>query len=254
MLRPLHMIKGFTLAATDDTIGRVKDFLFDEEHWTVRYMVADTGRWIPRRKVLISPVSLDKPDWNEKAFYVNLTKQQIKDQPDLDSDAPVSRRHEKKWFESYEYPYYWRGSFYAWGYGVTPPALFNSPSSGEEESSCESMNEESCLRSLEEVRKYHVIAKDGEIGRVEDLVMDDETWTIRYVMVNTDRGLPGTTVILSPKWFEAFDWREKTLRCSLLRDTIESSPPFNPTNPIRRRYEEDLHTYYAREPYWGVTG
>jgi sporulation protein YlmC with PRC-barrel domain len=252
MLRPLHDIKRYTLAARDGEIGRVKDFLFDEEQWTVRYMVADTGKWIPKRKILISPVSLGKPDWDSKTFDVHLTKEQVEHQPDLDSDAPVSRRYEKKWFETYEYPYYWQGTNYLWGYGMAPTSLHDRPATREKVPESLEIDEECVLRSLEEIRNYRVLANDGEMGHVEDLVMDDETWAIRYIMVDLHDWIPGRKVILAPGWFERFDWRKETLDCTLSRDAVKSSPPFNPLEPIKRGYEQDLHSFYNVVPYWKV--
>ena len=173
MLRPLHPIKGYKLAATDGEFGRVKDFLFDEEHWTVRYLVADTGRWIPKRKVLVSPVSLAAPDWDAGSFPVNLTKEEVKQQPDLDEDAPVSRRHEQKWYETYGYPYYYTAGYgFAWGYGVTPPALLEVAQNEADSEEVRHIDEETCLRSLEEIRGYHLEAVDGVVGKIEDMIMN----------------------------------------------------------------------------------
>src|SRR5512135_669019 len=87
-------LKGNTIVATDGDIGKVDDFYFDEESWTIRYLVADTGDWLLRRKVLLSPVAFGKADFASGRFKVTLTKKQIENSPSIDTDKPVSRQHE----------------------------------------------------------------------------------------------------------------------------------------------------------------
>ena len=107
MLRSINNLVGFTLGATDGEIGRVYSFLFDCGTWAVRYLVVDTGRWLPGRKVLISPKALDQPDWQDRIFRVHLTKEQIRDSPDIDTDKPVSRQREIELHQHYGWTPYW---------------------------------------------------------------------------------------------------------------------------------------------------
>jgi len=123
MLRLIGEITGYVLAAEDGEIGRCKDFLFDDTQWAVRYMVADTRKWLPGRKVLISPISLGEPDWDTRRFPVKLTKEQVKNSPPLDEEAPVSRQYEIHWFDYYGWPYYW-GAGGLWGAAPYPSALY----------------------------------------------------------------------------------------------------------------------------------
>ena len=128
MLRSIHEMFDYTLAAKDGEIGTVDDFLFDEQHWTVRWLVAETGTWLPERKVLVSPVALGEPDWAGRAFPVHLTIDEIKGAPPLDVDAPVSRAHEVKWYDFHAWPYYWTGGR-PWGTADVPDKL-RSPREG----------------------------------------------------------------------------------------------------------------------------
>jgi hypothetical protein len=249
MLHYLHELKQFRLEATDGTIGRVKDFLIDETHWTVRYLVADTGTWLPGRKVLVSPVSLGEPDWDNKRFEVKLTKEQVESQPGLDSDAPVSRQHEREWFNCYRYPYYWAGGYYPWGFGIVPGDLVVDPP-GDVERVEDEEEGDPYLRSLEEVRSYNVEAEDDTFGHVEDLVMASQNWQIRYVVVETRKWLPGETVLLSPEWFSRFDWENKTLGCELTRDTIERIPKLARGMPVTRAFETALFEHFNKPAYW----
>jgi len=94
MLRSLKKLFGNKILATDGQIGRVHDFYFDDQEWTVRYMVADTGGWLKGRLVLISPAALGEADWGAESFPVNLTRQQIGESPGIEEDLPVSRQQE----------------------------------------------------------------------------------------------------------------------------------------------------------------
>ena len=101
MKRAIKNLIGFTMGATDGEIGKVTDFYFDDLTWTIRYFVVDTGNWLLNRKVLISPEALLDVDWTNKIFPINLTKEQIKNSPALETDQPVSRQHEMELYAHY---------------------------------------------------------------------------------------------------------------------------------------------------------
>ena len=109
MFRSFNELKNYILDASDGEIGRCKDFLFDDASWIIRYMVADTGKWLSSRKVLISPQSLDTPDWLWKRFPVNLSREQVRASPPLEADEPLSRQYEGRLAEYYDLPQYWPG-------------------------------------------------------------------------------------------------------------------------------------------------
>ena len=122
MLRSVKQLEDFAVGATDGPIGKVKDFYFDDEAWVVRYLVADTSKWLGGRDVLISPYSLGQPDWDGKTLPVTVTKEQVRNSPGIDSDLPVSRQYERSYLGYYGYPYYWGGRG-LWGQGFYPGAL-----------------------------------------------------------------------------------------------------------------------------------
>src|SRR5664279_5211850 len=114
MLSKANTLKGYKLDGIDGEIGKVKEFYFDDRHWTIRYLVADTGNWLTGRQVLISPHALTAADKEEQHIAVNLTKKQIEDSPSLESDKPVSRQFELSYYAYYGWPMYWGGPF-MWG-------------------------------------------------------------------------------------------------------------------------------------------
>ena len=250
MLRSTKELIGYKLAAKDGPIGSVNDFLFDEPHWTVRYMVADTGAWLPKHKVLISPISLGEPDWKSRLFPVRLTKSEIEQAPRLESDAPVSREFEARWFNQYGWPYYWGGAS-VWGGAAYPAALFAPPRAEGEAPPVESPEADTdLLRSVKEVTNYHIQAQDGDIGHVEEFILDDESWTLRDLVVDTRNWLPGRKVLVSPSWIETIEWAQRTVGVGLTREAVKDSPPYDPFAPVNREYEEGLYDYYGRPVYW----
>jgi hypothetical protein len=243
MLRSLKELFYYILASQDGEIGRCKDFLFDDRFWTIRYMVADTGKWLPGRKVLVSPISLGEPDWGSRLFPVRLTKKQVEDAPGLDQDAPVSRQYEIAWTQFYGWPYYWEGP-YAWGSVPHPDMIYDGRLPEEQAEKVHSKDDN--LRSADEVTGYHIRATDGEVGHVEDFIVDDATWTIRFLVVDTRNWLPGKKVLIKPSWVDSVNWVARKVKIDLPRETIKNSPEYDPSMPVNREYEERLYDFYGR--------
>src|SRR6202142_1733347 len=109
MLRSVKQLYGDKLGASDGEIGHVKDFYFDDQTWAVRYVVADTGSWLPGRQVLISPHAFGSLHQDGKLLLVNLTRKQIEASPAIEPQKPVSRKYEEEYYRYYGWPYYWRG-------------------------------------------------------------------------------------------------------------------------------------------------
>lgn len=249
MLRSLKSILGYELFAQDGPVGRCNDFLFDDEDWVVRYMVADTGKWLPGRKVLVSPIALQEPDWNTRRLKINLTREQVESSPPLSDDEPVSKQFEDNYYTHYGWSHYWGGPS-LWGSSAIPAELRSlKQSSGHQQVERGDPN----LRSFREVRGYHIAATDHEIGHIEDLIVADQDWSIRYVVVNTRNWLPGRDVLVAPMWFRKTDWAQQKLHTDLSSEEIKDSPEYNVGSPINREYETRLYDYYGRPVYWEKT-
>jgi hypothetical protein len=248
MLRSTKEMMGYHLAASDGRIGKVMDFLFDDKHWTVRWMVADTGKWLPDRKVLISPVALGEADWLSGTFPVRMTRAQIENSPPLEADAPVSREYEAKWFDQLGWSYYWAGAG-VWGGGLYPGVLFTRDEK-EQALQGEPEKRDEVVRSEKEVMGYHIHATDGEIGHVDQFIVDDGPWTIRYMVVDTRNWLPGRKVLVPPSWIDSVHWAERSVTVDLTREGIKGSPKYDHNAPVNREYEARLYDYYGRSLYW----
>jgi uncharacterized protein YrrD len=249
MFQHCDRLKGFRLGATDGEIGKVEDFYFDDQHWTVRYLVADTGYWLPDRQVLISPHALTGVDDGQKLVHVNLTKQQIEDSPPITSDQPVSRQYEREYYRYYGWPVYWTGPS-LWGPGPLPlyyPPLQNAPA---QEGSALAEPGDPHLRSTAEVKGYHLQARDGAVGHVEDFIVDDGNWAIRYLVVDTGHWLASRRVLVALQWIEKVSWEQSAVAVDLPKSSIEHAPLYDAETGVTRAYEISLFKHYSREGYW----
>ncbi len=245
MLNKAKTLKGYKLDSLDGEFGKVEEFYFDDRHWTVRYLVANTGNWLTGRQVLISPYALVAAIKAEQHIAVDLTRKQIEESPSLDSDKPVSRQFEESYYGYYGYPMYWGGP-YMWGYYpyiARDREAWKTPTQSDE-------TWDAHLRSTDSVCGYEIQALDGEIGHVEDFIIDDETWEIRYLVVDTRNWWPGKKVLVSPHWIERVSWDESKVFVNLSREAIKQSPEYTKESLITRDYETDLHRHYELPGYW----
>ena len=245
MLIKAKTLKGYSLASLDGEIGSASEFYFDDRYWAIRYLVANTGTWLTGRKVLISPYSLDGVNTAEEKMFVLLNRKQIEESPSIDMDEPVSRQYEGLYNGYYGFPNYWGGP-YMWG--GNPYILRDRSRWGLAAS--EAMGWDRHLRSTHEVAGYHLLALDGEIGHVDDFIIDDETWAIRYLVVTTKNWWAGKKVLISPKWIENVSWEEREVAIGLSREVIKAAPEYNDESLLTRDYETDLHGHYNRAGYW----
>lgn len=245
MLNKAKTLNGYSLNSLDGEIGKVKEFYFDDQYWTIRYLVADTGHWLTGRQVLLSPYALVAVIKEQHDITINLTKKQIESSPSLSSHKPVSKQFEMSYFGYYGYPMYWSGS-YMWG------AYPNIQRTQEltEELNREEKSWDSHLRSTDEVSGYHIQATDGEIGHIEDFIIDDETWTIRYLIINTANWWSGKKLLLSPQWIDRVSWDESKVFVNHSRETIKRSPEYTDESLLTLDYETKLHLHYNRQGYW----
>jgi sporulation protein YlmC with PRC-barrel domain len=252
MLKSAAKMQGYKLLANDGDIGKVNTFLFNDESWEIMYLVADTGNWLIDRLVLVSPVALRQLKEDEDKIPVNLTKEQIENSPPISEHEPVSRQYEQQLFGYYRWPVYWNAGAgyypFAAGYPDTaPPMAANIADRMKEEPVSKG---DLHLRSTREVKGYNIQAADGEIGHVEDFIIDDATWEIRYIIVDTKNWLPGKKVILSPKWINKIEWPESKVHINFTKEKIENSPEYKSEEDINRNYEVKLFDHYDRKGYW----
>lgn len=226
MLRSIKQLYGDKLGASDGEIGHVKDFYFDDQNWAIRYLVADTGSWLPGRQVLISPHSLGRLDQSGKVLRVNLTRKQIENSPSIESHKPVSRQYEEEYYRYYGWPYYWQGDG-LWGMSGFPilelPAI---PLPSEQASAMDPQPKraDAHLRSTQTVSGYHLQASDGIIGYICDFMMDAQSWAIGQLVIKTGHRFSGQEVLIPTKDVDRISYEESTVFVNLTREAVEHSP------------------------------
>ena len=250
MLWNASAINGYAIAASDGEIGTVSDFLFDDASWLVRWLVVDTGNWLSGRKVLLPPSALGRLDAKEEEFSVKLTRQQVKDSPEIDTDRPVSRQMETSVYDYYGWSPYWGAGFYMGGYGYMPGSGMASPYLGarrreQEIADAQADRDDVHLRSVEAVTGYHMRASDGEIGHVEDFLVEDADWSIHYLIVDTTNWWAGKKVLVSPRSALEIDWTDRLVNLNVSRQRIKDGPAYDPSITIDRAYDEKVLTYYG---------
>ena len=246
MLRNVNQSIGFAIQATDGEIGKIADFYFDDLNWAVRYLVVNTGSWLADRLVLVSPIAIGEMEWEAGRLDGRLTRSQVEKSPDIDTQKTVSRQHEADYLSHYGYSWYWDGP-YLWGRAQQPAELLNAAGIPP---AALALPTESHLRGVKEVRGYHIEGTDGQIGHVEDFIVDDETWAIRYLVVNTSNWGLGRKVLVAPPWIERVSWTDSKVYVDLALETIKNSPEYDESVLITRELENRLHDYYRRSAYW----
>jgi len=261
MLRNTTDLEGYVIGATDGTIGHVKDFYFDDRAWVIRYLVVDTGAWLSSRSVLISPFAIGHPDWAERILPVSITKEKVKNSPDIDTKKPVSRQQESQYLEYYGYPYYWVGAG-VWGQGAYPSMMLPGFGTavqgpqvqagyvGADAESGRRRNNDPHLRSCKEVVKYQIHATDGDIGHVQAMLVDEESWAIRYLIVDTSNWWLGHQVLIAPQWIKDVSWADAKVSVNLTRQAVKGSPPYDSAARLDRNQEVGIYKHYRRTGYW----
>lgn len=245
MLTNTKTLTGYNLHCLDGEIGTVVEFYFDDQHWAVRYLVVNTGNWLTGKQVLISPYALTGVDAATGSINVNLTKRQIEESPSLDTDKPVSRQFEHDYYAYYGWPMYWSGR-YMWGHSpflVRDPVQWRAPAQGDE-----AWNPH--LRSMKDVSGHIIQATDGEIGHVDGFLLDDETWAVRYFIIDTRNWWPGKHVLVATHWIDKISWGESTVSVNLSCESIRQFPEYIEQKQMSRDDEIGLHRHYNLKGYW----
>ena len=264
MLRDVKNMCGFAIEATDGALGHIDDFYFDDEAWVLRYLVVETGKWLSNRKVLALPYLMDEPNWSLERLPVRLTREQVRTSPSIDTDKPVFRQYEMSLGGHYDYPNYWGGPG-LWGAGYYPWTMYTGLGNRRAVSNqgavqdgprlaanpgAERSHDDPHLRSCNAVIEYHIHATDGDVGHVQGMLVDEKSWAIRYLVINTSNWWLGHQVLVAPKWITQVSWVDRQVVIDLTRQAIKDSPHWDPASLPDRVQEALVHQHYGRKGYW----
>jgi len=250
MLSKAKILKNYKLNCTDGEIGKVKDFYFEDQSWIIRYLIVNTGNWLTGREVLVSPHSIVSVNKEEEYISINLTKSQIENSPILESDKPVSKQFQKEFYGYFAYPMYPSGVGFSDAGNVIPLT----PIETDRDKFLDSIDDENewdpHLRSTHTVNGYNIQSSDDKIGHVDDFIIDDETWEILYLEIDTNNWLPGRKILISPNWIDHVSWNDSKVFVNLSTDEIKQSPEYTAETLLDRDFETKLHKHYNRTAYW----
>lgn len=240
MLYIIKNLENMKISNKIENLGYLNDFYIDDLSWTTRYVVLDTGNWLTGKKILISPHSIDKPNFLDNIIYTNLTKEKIANSPEISEVEPVSRKHELKLLKYYGWPPYWT-------FSPSMQNIVNQNIKDQSDNPKANFND-SHLRSIREIRKYYIQGLDDEIGVVDSFIIDDHNWIIKYLVLDTRiwlHWLPGgKKVLVAPEWIRNIEWKNSKMYLNLDRETIEKSPEFKSAEEIDEEYENKLYACY----------
>lgn len=243
MLHALKDLHGYAIESTDGEIGHVAEAYFDDQQWTIRYIVVKTGSWLDTREVLLSPIALGEQHWDKHVLKANLTRAKVEHSPSIDIHKPVSRQQETKYNAYFGWSPYWGGADLWSRYGI--PLMMATPPSPDDRNQVLEADDDPHLRSSREITGYHVHGTDANIGHIADFIFDDESWAIRYLVVNTSNWGFGHDVLIAPEWIKAVHEDTSIVDVLVPRGVIADSPIWDPSVPVSRAYEDGLRAHYG---------
>jgi hypothetical protein len=223
MIRSIKQLYGDKLDASDGQIGHVKDFLFTDQDWAVRYVVVDTGSWLSERLVLLSPEAFTNFFKEGDRLLVHLTRAQIEQSPAIEAHKPVSRQQEEEFNRHYGYSNYWNEGA-AWGLGVYP---MTAPMPIPMERPVRHGGDDPHLRSTQALGGYRIQTGEDALGHLTDFLIDDKTWTIRYLIGTTGNWFGGKEIVISPRDVERISYDESKISVRATKDVIQTSPDYH---------------------------
>jgi sporulation protein YlmC with PRC-barrel domain len=247
----LKSLFDYSVLAADGEVGSVYDFYFNDKDWAVRYLVISGAEGVGGRPVLVAARALGAPEATSQSIPTSLTMEQATNSPAFNPNQPLSREQEIELNTYYEWPFYWEADP-AIGPGLAAYPLVELASEirrqQREEAGASTeggeANPEPSLRLARGVLGYVLQARDGEIGTVDDFIVDEQTYRIGYIVVDTGGWLSSRKVLVSPTWVQEVSWATSAVSVDLSRETIENSPEFEPERLLDADYAAALGQYY----------
>ena len=235
MFQSIDDLRGFAIHATDGDIGRVRDLYFDDHRWTVRYIVVDVRHWLPGRRILLSPGSVRDVDWAHREIIVTQSRGQVGTSPGVDTDQPLGRERIALLRECYTLPYSWAvGGFFSVSAPGAPRARGARRRPGDPH-----------LRSTRALGGYGVRGVDGDVGHVDGFLVDDGSWALPYVVVNTLHWWRPGRVHVPTEWIAWMSWIELAVHLDLPVERIASAPDYDPAQPVTDTDELRVSAHYG---------
>jgi hypothetical protein len=244
MLSLLRNLTGGKVLVGNQTIGAVGDLFFDNRDWTVRFILLRVGSWFRQKSILITPDQINSIEWMKTGAFITVNQDVIEKNPRIDQDR----------FALYQWPYYWTGAgvlgiastsdISKWG--ITPDSKFKLIPKRSSLEKRKAIN----IQSVNGTLDYHIKTRDTDVGYLEDFIVSDEDWKIRYLVVDTQLLLPERLILLSSEWVQSISWDHLIVHFDIPEEQLINSPVYSPKSNITREYEERLWSHFQKPGYW----
>lgn len=250
MLYRADDLTKFEIQAADGSVGSIKDLYFDDMTWIVRYLVVDTRVWLPGRKVLISPEAVNGLKLDEAAFTTPLTRQQIEESPAAESEKTVSRHFEEKLSKYYGWSPYWMTELpIPWPGIYSYPTDVAHPSEMEKDIGARADSgkiQDVHLRGFKEIKGYGLHATDGDIGELDDLLIDSTNWLITHLVADSRKWWPGGQVVIDKGMVQEMSWPDRKIMVAMTRDEVKQAPPYDQNRALTASFQTEISDYYRK--------
>lgn len=243
MKKSINELIKLDIITKDDIKGIAKDYLFDQDTWTIRYLEADFGTFFNDKRVLIPRFLLPDSYTSGTRFYIDLTKETIERCPKPEQHQPISKKYEEEIHSYYNIDWYWQQPYNVPADPIGSPLYpIRVPPPAVDESTFDTR-----LRSFREVKGYNIVGSDGNLGHVEDMIVDDLNWKIVYVVIDTSNWLPWSKkILLDISWIDQISYQNKEAVIHLHSEVVGNAPAYDPSVPVEEQYENLLHGYYEQ--------
>lgn len=222
--RSLGEMEGYSLHATDGFIGKIKDFGFDDDTWKVKYAVVELGSWLSSREVMIPRDVLEKASPSFKMLPIKITREEVENSPDRDSDMSVDRQREVEQFK-----YYGASTYFSWAEGfmgthsldMAPPPVWGT------EKNKDGKEFDRHLRTVHHLRGRAVKASDGQIGHVRDFIIDDEEWEVKSLVIDIGHIWETKAVLIPREWVKSIGTEDDEIELTVTKEHVKKEPLFN---------------------------
>ncbi len=232
-------LRHCVLHAVDGEIGVLEELYFDDVTWRLRYLAMAGGHSPDAKQLLIPPVAVGEIFEHQNLIHIELERGQIEASPPVSSRRPISQGDEESLYQYYGWPRYW------------DPALTDLPRASDRRTLAGAMPRVTALRSDQtrlhgaaEITGCTLMARDAEVGRIRDIVIDARYWAIRYLEIDAGDRL----LVINPGWIEMVDWVQRSLRVDLTHEAMCSAPPYD-QRAIEHDYDMQLFRHYQRHSY-----
>lgn len=239
MLASLTELRSYYVQGKGGEIGRIEDLCFREDDWIVRYVVVDMEDL--GREALLLSAYLGPFHRDTHTVSADIRREQVQNTPAFDRAQPLTKREEQELHELYGWPGYWWEQEHQitplddlWGDPLEEPQI---PEEREQE---EEGPQRQFVSDLLDV--YGIQSDDGEVGILQDVIVEDENWAISYLVVNVQPA--GHRVLLAADYIQAVDLGARRIYLAVTKDAIVNSPVVSSEQPITPELEQSLREYY----------